>query len=118
MSLIAHWLFAAAGFLLASRLFEPSFRVVGGFGSALVVAAVFGIVNVLVGWLVFALLGVMTLGVGFLLGFVTRLVTSALMLLLTAHLTHRLEVRGFATALMAAAVIGLSSSIGDWLVGR
>ncbi|MFM2153286.1 MAG: hypothetical protein RL199_1721 [Pseudomonadota bacterium] len=118
MSLIAHWFFAAAAFLLASRLLEPSFRVIGGFGSALVVAVVFGVLSVLFGWLVFGLLGLMTFGVGFLLGFLTRLVTAALMLLLTAAVTERLEVRGFGTAVLAAVVIGVVTSVGEWLVDR
>ncbi len=118
MTLLAHWLFAAAGFLLASRLLAPGFQVVGGFGSALVVSAVFGIVSALVGWLVYGLLGLLTLGLGFLLGFITRVVSSALLLMLTSALTGRLAVGGFGTALLAAVIIGAGSAAGDWLVRK
>jgi uncharacterized membrane protein YvlD (DUF360 family) len=118
MSLIVHWFFGAAGFLLASRLLAPGFRVVGGFVSALVVAAIFGVVSTLVGWLVYGLLGFLTLGIGFLLGVITRTVTSALLLMLTAQLTSRLDVGGFGTALLAAVVVGAVTGIGDWLVRK
>ena len=118
MTLLAQWFFGAAGFLLASRLLAPGFRVSGGFGSALVVAAVFGVVSALVGWLVYGLLGLLTLGVGFLLGFLTRVVTSALLLLVTAQITGRLSVGGFGTAMVAALVIGAVSGIGDWLLRK
>ncbi len=118
MTLLAHWFFGAAGFLLASRLLGPDFRVSGGFGSALVVAALFGVISALAGWLVYGLLGLLTLGVGFLLGFLTRIVTSALLLMLTAQLTTRLSVGGFGTAMLAALVIGAVSGIGDWLLKK
>ncbi len=118
MTLLAHWFFAAVGFLLASRLLAPGFQVVGGFGSAMVVAAVFGILSALVGWLVYGLLGLLTLGLGFLLGFVTRVITSALLLMLTSALTGRLAVGGFGTALLAAIIVGAVSAAGDWLVRK
>lgn len=116
MPLLLSWLFAAVGFLLAARLLQPSFKLSGGFGSALVVAAVFGILNALIGWLLFVVIGVVTLGIGFLLGFITRLVVNAIVLKLTDALTDRLQIRGFGSALAGAAIISVVGAIGDLLV--
>ncbi|HKY34306.1 MAG TPA: hypothetical protein VJN18_00070 [Polyangiaceae bacterium] len=57
--------------------------------------------------------GVTTLGLGFVFSFVTRLVVSAIVLLIADKLSCRLPVRGFVPALLAASIIALTGSVGD-----
>lgn len=58
-------------------------------------------------------LGVATLRLGFVFSFVTRLVVSAIVLLIADKLSCRLTVRGFVPALLAASIIALTGSVGD-----
>lgn len=107
MSILISWLILSLAVWLTA-LVLPGVRL-RGVGGALIVAAVFGILNWLVGWLLFVLIGVVTLGLGFLLAFLTRWVVNAALLLATARLVDSLEVKGFGWALLAA---GLMSAIG------
>ncbi len=116
MHLLLAWLFAAVGFVVAERLLGPSFKVSGGFGSTLIVAALFGVLNALVGWAVFLAIGVLTLGIGFLLAFLTRLVANAVVLKLTDVLSERLKITGFFPAVAGAAIISVVAALGDFLV--
>ena len=81
------------------------------FWDAVVVSIIFGVVNFLFGWLLFFVLGLATLGLGFLFSFLTRLVVSALMLKLTDALTERLYVKNFGSAIGGAVVIALVSTV-------
>ncbi len=81
------------------------------FGDAIVVAIVFGIVNFLFGWFLFVFIGIATIGLGFLFAFLTRLVVSALMLMLTDALTDRVKINGFGAAFWGAAVIATGSFV-------
>lgn len=91
---------------------------VRGFWDSLVVSIIFGIVNYLFGWFLFGVIGIATLGLGFLFYFLTRLVVSAFMLLLTSAMTKRLEVDGFGWALAGAFVIAVLSGILEWGLHR
>lgn len=82
-------------------------EVKGGLGSHLLVAAAFGVLNFLLGWLVFAALGLMTLGLGFVFAFITRWIVTAAMLSLTSKVTSRLKLRGFGTALVASLIMSV-----------
>lgn len=86
---------------------------VRSFGDTIVVSIIFGVVNFILGWLLFAVIGLATLGLGFLFSFLTRLVVSALMLMLTDALTDRLTVRSFWWALAGALVIALTSAVAE-----
>jgi putative membrane protein len=116
MGILVPWLFSALGFMAASSLVGRSFRLRPGFGNALFVSALFGLLNALVGWLVFVAIGVGTLGIGFLLSTLSRWVASAVVLKLVDALSDRLEIRGFGPALAGALVISLAGSLGEWLV--
>jgi 3-oxoacyl-[acyl-carrier protein] reductase len=59
------------------------------------------------------LLGIGTLGIGFLLWFITRWIASALVIKLAAALSSRLEVRGFLAALSTAFLVALTGSAGQ-----
>jgi putative membrane protein len=93
----------------------PGFRV-KSFGSAIIVAAIFGLLNFLLGWLFFAVFTVATLGLGLLLAFLTRWIINAILLKLTDALTDHLTIDNFRTALLGALVMSLIGTVGEWVV--
>lgn len=84
--------------------------------SAILVAAIFGILNFLLGWILFAIFTVLTLGLAWLLAFLTRWIVNALLLKLTDALTDHLKIDGFVWALAGALVISLISTLAHWLL--
>ncbi len=113
MGLIISWIAVAFGLWLATKLI-PDFEVAGDWKSYAVVAAVFGVLNFFLGWLLFVILGVASLGLGFLFGFVTRLVVSAIVLKIADSVSSRLTIRGFVPALLGALVLALAGSLADF----
>jgi putative membrane protein len=95
----------------------PGFHV-KGFTSAILVAAIFGVLNFLLGWLIFAVLAVATLGIGLLLAFITRWIVNAILLKLTDALTDHLTIDGFRWALIGALMISVISTVAEWLLLR
>jgi putative membrane protein len=112
MGLLISWLLLTLA-VLATAAIVPGFRI-RGVGSAILVAALFGILNVLLGWLLFAVIGIATLGLGFLLAFVTRWIVNAIILKLVDGLTSRLSIRSFGTALLAALVMSGLGTLFEW----
>lgn len=107
LHLLVSWLVLSL-VVLATAALLPGFRV-RGFSGALVVAALFGVLNVLIGWLLFVAIGIGTLGIGFVLAFITRWVVNAILLKIVDAMTDRLKIDGFRWALFGAACIsGLS----------
>jgi putative membrane protein len=105
------WLAVAVAIGLTAWLL-PGVDVEGGFGTLVVIAAAFGLVNAIIGTIVKILtlpLTVLTLGL-------FALVINALMLLLTDWLVDRLEVDGFLTALAASLLISMFSTLLQLLV--
>ena len=101
-------------FWLTAKLL-PGFRVQGVVG-AVVAAAIFGLLNYALGRVFFVLLGIATLGIGFLLAFLTRWIVNAILLRIAAAFTSRLEVKSFGTAFVAGLAISLLASAGEWLL--
>jgi putative membrane protein len=116
LDILLSWLIMSAAFWITAQVL-PGFEV-RGFKGAVVVAAVFGIINWLVGWLLFAIIGVVSLGIGFLLAFLTRWLVNAILLKVTDSVSSSLNVRSFGTALWAALLISLFGTLGQWLVQR
>jgi putative membrane protein len=114
LSLLIAWLTVAVGLWLADKLI-PDFEVTGGWVSYAIVSALLGVLQFLIGWLLYVLLGVVSLGLGFLFSFVTRLIVSAIVLRLTGALSSRLKIGGFIPALLAAVILALTSSAADLL---
>jgi putative membrane protein len=110
------WLIMAVAVWLTATVL-PGFHV-KGFGSAIIVAAIFGVLNFLIGWLLFVVLGVATLGIGFLLAFITRWIVNAVLLKLTDALTDHLTIDGFRWALIGALMISVLGTVGEWLLIR
>src|SRR5690606_11382261 len=112
--LLATWFLLA----LASRLppvLLPGFELRGAEG-ALLVAAVFWLLNWSLGWLLSLFLGIATLALGFLLAFLTRWLVHAILLKLTDALMKDLTIRSFKVALVGALLMSFFGSVGVWLV--
>lgn len=84
--------------------------------SALLVAAIFGVLNFLLGWLLFAIFTVATLGIAWLLAFITRWLINAILLVVTDKLTDHLKIDSFGWALGGALVMSLAGTLGEWVV--
>lgn len=108
-SLLLVWLFTAGGVVLASRLI-PGVRV-RSFGAALAVAAVFGILNAVLGWLLFVVLGIATLGIGFLLGFLTSWAVNTILLRLTDSIVDGFSITTWGKTALTALVLSLAASL-------
>ena len=89
---------------------------VDGFGPALGVAALFSLLNFLFGWIVFILIGIGTLGIGFILFFVTIWIVNAIMLSVTDAMLDSFEIDGFGWALGASFLISVFAAIGQAIV--
>ncbi|MBN1961924.1 MAG: phage holin family protein [Deltaproteobacteria bacterium] len=116
MSILISWLLLSVSVWITSRIL-PGFQV-RNFGSAIVVAAIFGLLNWLLGWLFFVAIGLGTLGIGFLLAFITRWIVNAIMLKITDLITDRLEIRSFSWALAAALIMSLLGTVGEYVVSH
>lgn len=106
MNLLVSWVALTLAFWVASLLL-PGFKIKGGVASHFVVSAVFGTLSFALGWALYAAIGIGTLGLGFLLSFVTRIVVAALLLLATDKLSDRLKIDRASTAFLAALVMSV-----------
>ena len=108
------WIVLSAAFWGTAHLI-PGVKI-RSFGSSVVVSAIYATLSLLVGWLLFAIFSIGTLGLGYILSFITWWIIGAIMLVLTDKLTDRFNVAGFGTALIASAVIAVLNTIGLWLI--
>jgi putative membrane protein len=110
MRLLLQWILSALSFMIVSHLL-PGFHV-RSFGSALVVAAVYGVLHVLLFrvLLILAFIPViLTFGL-----FV--FVINALLLFLTDALLEQFKIDSFLTALVGAVLLTLLNGIWRWLL--
>ena len=114
MSLLLSWLILSFAVWLTAEIL-PGFHV-KSFGSALLVGALFGVLNLLLGWLLFAVFTVATLGLAWLLAFITRWIIDAILLKVTDSLTDHLTIDSFGWALGGALLMSLIGTIGEWLI--
>lgn len=84
---------------------------VKSFWDAIIVSIIFGLANFFFGWFLFVFIGIATIGLGFIFAFLTRVVVSALLLMLTDKLTDRLTVQSFGWAFWGAVVISVLSFV-------
>lgn len=103
MGLIISWVALSLSFWVASLLL-PGFKIKGGVGSHFVVSAVFGALSFFLGWALYTAIGIGTLGIGFLLSFLTRLVVATILLIATDKLSKRLTIDKASTAFLAALI--------------
>jgi len=109
MSLLITWLISALAVWITAQLL-PGFSVSGAKG-ALIAAAVIGLLNALIGWLIWLVLGVGTLGIAWLLGFITQFVVMALVILFADKLIASLKVSGFGSAFIGSIIITVISAV-------
>jgi putative membrane protein len=103
MGLLVSWaLLTLVVFVTAAVV--PGFYI-RGFTGAMLVAALFGVINFLIGWLLFVAIGFGTLGLGFLLAFITRWLVDAIVLKIVDALSRSLEIVSFGRAFLAAMVM-------------
>lgn len=103
MSILISWLILSVVVWLTAAIL-PGIRI-RRFWDAVIVALVFGLLNWALGWILFVVIGIATLGIGLLLFFITRWVVDAILLKLTDALTDRVEVDSFGWALGGALLI-------------
>jgi uncharacterized membrane protein YvlD (DUF360 family) len=113
-SILLAWSSAALGLWVAAKML-PSVRLSSGV-DAVWAGALLGLLQALLTTPLFILLGLATLGIGFLLWFITTWIASALVIRITAALSSRLSVDGFIPALITAFVVSLAGSFVRWLL--
>src|SRR5262245_23691725 len=112
--ILTAWATATLSLWLAAQMFA-GVRV-ASFVDAVWAGALLGFLQWLLYWPLFVMLGLGTLGIGFILFFITRWVVAALVILLTARLSRRLQVDSFWWALLTAFLTALTGSVIQWLV--
>jgi putative membrane protein len=105
MILLVHWFLSALSLLIVAHL-VPGFEI-RGFGTALVAAAVIGLVNATLGFV----LKILTLPLTILTFGLFLLVINALMLNFAALLVPGFVVKGFGAAFLGAIVLSVVSFV-------
>jgi len=114
MSIIISWLVHSAAVFATAELL-PGFTV-KGFKGAMVAAAILGLLQALLGKLLFIVLGLGTLGLGFVLAIMTRLAVTTILLVLTDKLSASLDIKGWKTAFIGALAITALSNVAEFLL--
>jgi uncharacterized membrane protein YvlD (DUF360 family) len=115
MALLVSWIAVAIGLWLADKLL-PNFTITGDWKSYAIVAALLGVLHFCWAGSSTWCWGLVTLGLGFLFGFITRLIVSAIVLLIADKLSKRLTIGGFVPALIASVIVALTGSAADLLL--
>lgn len=114
MGLVLSWLILSLAVWVTAMVL-PGFHLKDG-KSALLVAAIFGVLNFFLGWLLFTVFAVATLGLALLLAFITRWIINAILLKITDAVTDHLTIDGFGWALGGALMMSALGTAGEWVV--
>lgn len=114
MDVLFSWLVLSFAIWVTAAIL-PGFHI-KGFGTAILVAAVLGVLNFFLGWLFFAVFTIATLGLAYLFAFLTRWVITAILLMLTAGLTKNFKVDGFGSAFLGALIMALVGTGAQWVI--
>lgn len=114
MSILFSWLILSFAVWLTAAIL-PGFHV-KNFGSAVVVALVFGILHFFLGWIFFTVFTIATLGLAYLLAFLTRWIITAIILKLTDRMTDLLKIDSFGWAMLGALMMSAIGTAGQYLV--
>lgn len=109
------WLINTIAVFVTAELL-PGFTVKGLKG-AIITAAILGLLQALFGKLLYGIIGIGTLGIGFALGMLTKLVVMSILLVVTDKLADSLKIKSFGTAVVGAVIITVLSTIGTRLLG-
>jgi putative membrane protein len=116
MSILLSWAILSLAVWLTAVVL-PGFHL-KSFWSAILVAALFGVLNFLLGWLFFVVFAIATLGIAVLLAFITRWIINAIILKLVDALTDHLTIDSFGWALGGALMMSALGTLGEWLLVR
>lgn len=114
MKLLLSWAVLTVAFLIAAKLL-PGMKIKSTTG-AIAAAAIFGVLNFALGWLLFLIFGFATLGLGFLFAGLTRFVVNVIMLKITDAISDELKIETTGTAIAAALIIAILGSAGQYAV--
>jgi len=109
VSVIVSWLVLSLAFLATAWLL-PGMKV-KGIGGAMGSAAIYGILNFLLAKLLFYVLTIITLGLGYLLFFITAWVVNVILLKITDAISDSIELKSTGTAMAGAFLISLISAV-------
>src|SRR5450432_134398 len=112
MRVLLSWLVLSVSVWVTAGIL-PGFRV-NGFGGALKAAAIFGVLNWLLGRLIFFFVGIATLGIGFFLAFLTRWLVMALLLKFADALSSSFKIDSFGTAIVGALLISGIGTLAEY----
>jgi putative membrane protein len=115
-SLLVTWLISSFALWCAGKIL-PGVEL-RSFWDGVLVAAIFNIFDWLLGWFLFVVIGLATLGLGFIFSFLTQLVCAAIVLKLTTAFTDRIRIQGFGWAFAAAAVISAVTAVARHLLAH
>jgi putative membrane protein len=114
LNLLIYWLVLSVSIWITAAVL-PGVRL-RSFGSAFGVAAIFGVLNALLGWALWSFFTIATLGLGLLLAFVTRWIINAILLTITDKISDALEIESFGWAVGAAMLMSLLGSVAEPLL--
>lgn len=112
MNWLISWLIQSLAFWLTAAVL-PGFELRGGVLAAVRVAALFGVLQFLLGGLIYFGIGVGTLGIGFLLAFLTRWLVGAILLKLVDAFSQSLTIVSFGRAFLASMLMSLIGTVGE-----
>jgi len=105
MGLLVDWLMLSVAIWITAAIL-PGVHL-KSFGSAFGVALIFGLLSWGIGWLIFGALGIATLGLAWVLAFITRWFVYAILLTITDKLSDALEIDSFGWAVGAGMVMSV-----------
>ena len=112
ISILLGWATATLGLWFAANVID-GVRL-SSFGDAVWAGALLGLLQAVLTGPIFVLLGLGTLGIGFLLWFITRWIAAAIVIRIASALSSRFEVRGFFPALLTAFIVALTGTVLRW----
>ncbi len=117
MSLFVSWAALTISMFFASKLLK-GMTIEGGVGSHLGVAALYGVLMFLFGFVLQFVLGVASMGILFLLwSSLGRLIAGTILLVVADKLSKKLTIDGFGTAFAAAFITAVFSAGAQWALG-
>ena len=110
LSLLVAW-FASSATIWLTAQFLNGFQLRNGFKGALWVGAILGLLHILLGKLLFGIIGIGTLGLGFVLKRLTEWLVTTILLIVTDKLSSTLAIRSFGLAFGAAIIISVGGNL-------
>ena len=114
MGLLIDWLILTVAVWVTAAIL-PGVHV-KSFGSAFGVAAIFGLLSWALGWLLWTVFAIGTLGLALVLAFLTRWIIYAILLTITDKLSDSLKIDSFGWAVGAGAMMSILGTAAQRLV--